>query len=256
MMTLAEIELILPEGRILNQSMGSVLQGALMERLSKEWGEKLHEQQVHPYSQYVMIQGQKPVWRIATLTEEAFEHIYLPLSTCEALDVYNVGCRIGLKNAHILREETYESLEEKHWMQDKKVHHIDLRFITSTSFKTQGTYATYPMPHLIFKGLMKKWNHFSKGSELTESHLADQLATQMEITNYHLHMHPYSVEGRRIKAFRGEWRIGYFKNQIASQMAAMLLDYANFCGSGIKVAMGMGGTEVRIDYYKGRSNLC
>lgn len=256
MMNLIEIELVLPEGRLLNQSIGSVLQGAIMEKIPSAWAEKLHEQQVHPYSQYVTVQNKKPLWRIATLTDEAFENISEPLMKCEQISLRKSGYDVGLKNAHIVRQETYESLAGIYWGQMKKIHHADIHFVTSTSFKTQGGYAVYPMPHLIFKGLIKKWNKFSTVSELKEENMADQLATQTEIIYYKLHMHPYSLEGRRIKAFRGEWRLGYFRNDIAERMISMLLDFANFAGSGIKTGMGMGGTETMISFWKEEGYSC
>lgn len=55
MLRQAEIELTLPEGEKLNQSMGSVLHGALMGIISPEWAAAMHEEKVRPYSQYVTL---------------------------------------------------------------------------------------------------------------------------------------------------------------------------------------------------------
>lgn len=72
MLILAETELHLPEGILLNQSFGSIFHGALISELDREWAEKMHEQRVRPYSQYLLVKEGKPYWRLAALTEEAF----------------------------------------------------------------------------------------------------------------------------------------------------------------------------------------
>ena len=53
MMRLFEVRLFLPEEERAVSSFGSLLHGALMERLPKELVEKLHEQDMRPYSQSV-----------------------------------------------------------------------------------------------------------------------------------------------------------------------------------------------------------
>lgn len=68
MLRQVEFELTLPAGEKLNQSMGSLLQGLLMERTDSSWAQEMHTQQVRPYSQYVTVVEGKPVWRIQTIT--------------------------------------------------------------------------------------------------------------------------------------------------------------------------------------------
>lgn len=72
MLTQVEIELQLPEGMKLNQSMGSVMQGVLMEKTDSEWAERMHQMEVRPYSQYVIWQDGKALWRLQALTDEAW----------------------------------------------------------------------------------------------------------------------------------------------------------------------------------------
>ena len=93
MLRQAEIELILPEGEKLNQSMGSVLHGALMGIISPEWAAAMHEEKVRPYSQYVTLKEGKLYWRIQTLTEEAFDEILVPLMKESQLTLKQRGYR-------------------------------------------------------------------------------------------------------------------------------------------------------------------
>lgn len=63
----------------------------------------------------------------------------------------------------------------------------------------------------------------------------------------------FSVEGRRIRAFRGNIRLGLFKDDITRRMASMLAAFADYAGIGIKTAMGMGAVHLDIAYYQKRS---
>ena len=244
-----EIELTLPEGEKLNQSIGSILQGALMEKVSPSWAAAMHEQSVRPYSQYVTVKEGKPIWRLITLTEEAADQILTPLLACFSLFLKQRQKEIGLSHFQMVKEKSFSDIEETYWGSAKRIHHIDMTFLTSTSCKTQGNYAIFPKPHLIFKNLIKKWNTFSDASCMEEERMADHLAMQMDITDYQLHMHPFSLEGRRIRAFRGKVRYGLFKNDAASRLAATLADFANYAGTGMKTSMGMGGTESYVAFF-------
>ncbi len=248
MLTQAEIELTLPAGQILNQSMGSILQGALMEIVSPTWAEAMHAQKVRPYSQYAAMVEGKPCWRIQTLTDEALEEILVPLMKQPSLTLKQRGSEVGLSHFRIVKQETFEAIEEKYWT-GGRIHHIDLNFLTSTSIKSQGQYAIFPDPRLVFVSLVNKWNLFSQGSTIEEENLFDHLASQMDISGYKLHMHPFSLEGRRIRAFRGSVQYGFFKNPAAASLAATLVSFADYAGVGIKTALGMGGAESHVAFW-------
>ena len=213
MLILAETELHLPEGILLNQSFGSIFHGALISELDREWAEKMHEQQVRPYSQYLLVKEGKPYWRLAALTEEAFCHILQPMMQKDSLCLAQKGYEVGLGKFSIL--------EERFWTGTDKVHHIDMEFLTSASFKKNGEYMIFPELPLVFNNLIRKWNVYSDSMVLGEERLGNKLAESMCITDYRLHTHPFSVEGRRIRAFRGNIRLGLFKDDITRRMAIM-----------------------------------
>ena len=108
MLTLAETELHLPEGILLNQSFGSVFHGALISELDREWAEKMHEQQVHPYSQYLLVKEGKPYWCLAALTEEVFCHILQPMMRKGSLFLEQKGYEVGLGDFQIGRASCRE----------------------------------------------------------------------------------------------------------------------------------------------------
>ncbi len=249
MLTQAEIELTLPERQILNQSMGSILHGALMEIISPEWAEAMHARKMRPYSQYAIFTEGRAVWRLQTLPEEAFDHILLPLMKRKSLTLRQRESEVGLSRFRILKQETFAEIEETYWAATGKIHHADMEFLTSASVKSQGTYAIFPDPRIVFVSLVNKWNLYSDDSAVKEENLFENLASQMDITGYKLHMHPFSLEGRRIRAFRGSVRYGLFKNEAAANLTAVLSHFANYAGVGIKTALGMGGTVSTVSYW-------
>ena len=249
MLTQAEIELTLPAGQILNQSMGSILHGALMEIVSPTWAETMHAQKVRPYSQYVTMVDGKPCWRIRTLTDEALEEILAPLMKRPSLTLKQRDSEVGLSHFRIVKQETFEEIEETYWGGSGKVHHVDMEFLTSTSIKSQGQYAIFPDPQLVFVSLVNKWNLYSAGSAIEEENLFANLASQMDIAGYRLHMHPFSLEGRRIRAFRGGVRYGFFKNEAVASLIATLTHFANYAGVGMKTALGMGGAAGTVSFW-------
>lgn len=250
MLRTAEAELILPEGERLNQSMGSVMHGAVMQRLDEAWATQMHSQNIRPYTQYLTLSEGRPVWRISVMTEEAFEHLLKPAMKWNSLHLTQRGADIRIRNFQIKREETYESIARKYWVTERRIHHIDLQFLTSTSFRSDSSYIIFPDLYLLCRHWIEKWNTFSDASILKEAQLAEHLAQQMQITGYRLHMHPYSVEGRRIRAFRGQIKLGLFTHDTAAKMIAMLADFAEFSGTGIKTALGMGGTDSQISFWE------
>lgn len=250
MLRQVELKMTLPEGEKLNQSMGSLMQGILMERTDSAWAAEMHTQRVRPYSQYVIMKEGNPIWRIQTITDEAFEYLIYPLLSLNRVYLKQRNFDIVLSDFRIIRQETFSNIEEKYLLGKKGIHHINLRFVTSASCKTQGEYAVFPFPYLILKNLVTKWNAFSDSSIIDSDHVADQLDKEIQIVDYHLHMHPFSLEGRRIRAFRGNVSYGLFRNDMAARLTAILMYFASYAGTGIKTALGMGGTETDVSFYR------
>lgn len=255
MLTLVETELRLPDGVLLNQSFGSLFHGALIGALDQEWAERLHEQNIRPYSQCLFVKEGEPYWRLAALTEEAFDHILCPLMEKKSMYIEQKGYEVRLGDFHIIQEDSFQGLEERFWTGTDKVHHIDLEFLTSASFKKNGEYMIFPELPLVWNSLIRKWNAYSDSMVLGEEQLGEKLAQSMYMTDYRLHTHPFSVEGRRIRAFRGMIRLGLFRNDVTPRMTAMLSAFAPYAGIGIKTALGMGAVHSDISYYQKKEQL-
>lgn len=97
-----EITLTIPTKLQLTASMGSVMQGILMENIDTQYAAYLHHQSMQPYSQYCLFDKKSHLlkWRISVLKTEASKEILLPLM--------NLSGPIHVRNKH-----TYFSIKGK-----------------------------------------------------------------------------------------------------------------------------------------------
>ena len=65
----------------------SNLQGIIMENIDTNYAEKLHGNQLNPYSQYITKENGTPIWHIHTYTEEAYENIILPMQKLQEITI-------------------------------------------------------------------------------------------------------------------------------------------------------------------------
>ena len=80
-MVLTRAQIVLqtdPEKR-LTSSIGSLLQGVLMQHIDPAYGEVLHCSELKPYSQYISFGASDAIWTVQALTEEAEKQIVQPL---------------------------------------------------------------------------------------------------------------------------------------------------------------------------------
>ncbi|MDO4921633.1 MAG: CRISPR system precrRNA processing endoribonuclease RAMP protein Cas6 [Phascolarctobacterium sp.] len=231
------------------QSTGSLLHGVLMERVDKAFAALMHEQQLRPYSQYLYFDKQNNtlLWRLASLSEQAKQ---------ELLNVaFEMPANIYLKHKNIdvqvlgkewLPAVDYDSLAEKYFAQDFPEKYIELKILSSCSFKSNGEYVIFPQNNLLFGSLIRKWNCFADNNKLDEQGLAFDLSQQAFVAGYRLSLQTFALEGIRIPAFRGTYTLGLKNNLMVNRIIAMLCAYAEYSGIGIKTALGMGGVQVRM----------
>ena len=95
-----EAELHLPDGARAPSSMGSILHGALMERLPGDYAAYLHTENLRPYSQSIRWDREtgRVLWRIGTLDRTAGEIIGGVLHGIGSIHLRQKGYRIDVQN--------------------------------------------------------------------------------------------------------------------------------------------------------------
>lgn len=246
MIKTVEIKLDAPDGIKLTQSTGSVLHGVLMEHLPQDYGEELHRQALRPYSQYLFFDKnrQELFWRLTTLTETAEAIIQEAIMALPAeISLKSKGINLTLLSKEVIVDTSYSKLAEKYFANSLKGDLLNFNFLTSCSFKTEGNYAIYPQPNLLFTSLVNKWNSFSDKEKLDSKGVAAELAQEVYVADYRLRLQRFSVDGASIPGFRGLYALGMRHNLMANRIIAMLGEFANYSGIGIKTALGMGAVS-------------
>ena len=244
-----EIVLSLPENEKVHRAMGSILQGALMEILDSESADKLHEDGLRPYSQYVYFNKNKqlPIWRVNVLNDWAYEKLLIPLMNQEKLFLRHKNYQVNLLEHNMIAEEKYESIADRFMEKSSPISHdVNVNFITTTSFRRDGKYVIFPELYLIIQSLLNRWNAFSDSFVIEEENLSHILTTFCQIKEYNLYTQNFLLEHQKINGFCGSMRLNFEGNETVNRLLSLLFSYANYSGVGIKTALGMGAIETKL----------
>lgn len=252
MLKTLEIRFSLPSTIKLNQAIGSIMQGVLMERIDRDYASFLHKQSLRPYSQYIFFSKKDNclIWRISALNQQATNELLLPLFNLPySIFLRHKQTRLTTISKKYIYENTYENLAQKYLSlpnNPDKQKIIDFSFITSTAFKSQGKYIIFPEIHLLLASLLNRWNAFSQTDFLNDRQITFNLQQYLYVADYKLNMRPFSLESVRVPAFVGTYSIGVVQNDMAQKLFTMLSEFAHLSGIGIKTAIGMGAVQTQI----------
>ncbi|HAG13340.1 MAG TPA: hypothetical protein DCG49_05700 [Ruminococcus sp.] len=217
----------------------SLFHGLLMEQLSADYAEKLHENALRPFSQNILPQDAGGIWTVSILTAEDAEKLVpavTNLKTAEMLqknDVLTFG-------APEQQSVSYSDLFRRHYIMSDAPRLIRLHFETPTAFKSGGQYANMPSAKLILSGLAKRYDHTCGIHDTIYETLFDEMEQRVTISGFRIRSASFSLEGVRIPAFLGEITLRVSGNPTFRSYINMICDYAQYSGVGIKTALGMG----------------
>lgn len=238
------IPLTFPEGEQLHPSMGSVFHGALMELVGDEQARRFHEQQLRPYRQTVFTTAYgQTVWQFGILTDDAYGAIMAGLKGVHTLHLRNRGYAVTLGEMELVRHEGYLPLMAK-YLSGPVPKDGTFQFRTTTSFKQQGQYVVFPDTRLIFQSLLMRFNSFSP--EPLEDGIVDVLSYYARPRQFDVYSQSFGVEHRAMYGFVGKLTYGFYGEDMVRRTLALLVDYANFSGIGIKTALGMGAVRATV----------
>ncbi len=137
---------------------------------------------------------------------------------------------------------SYEKLYEE---STENLKNITLNFLTPTSFKKGKYDFLLPIPEMIFKSLIMKWNNFSTFKvNLTE--MLDFIKRHIYIVGYSLNTVKIEMSSlKKITGFKGKlFLMNTYHNNDKKfvKYIDMLLQFSNFAGVGRKATMGFGKT--------------
>lgn len=122
-----------------------------------------------------------------------------------------------------------------------------LQFTTPTSFSQQHLQLPLPVPVLMFRSWLERWNHFAPvylgGSELI-GYLGDAIA----LSRHRIQTRSYQLHRGYVNGFTGEVTLqaSHQTDPLLANVANLLVHYAQFAGTGVKTRLGMGQTVLKL----------
>lgn len=124
---------------------------------------------------------------------------------------------------------------------------FQLEFLTPTAFAQNRTYLPLPVPTLMFRSWLERWNHFAPvylGSDELIAYLGDAIA----LSRHKLQTAPFRIHSGQVTGFKGEVTLQVLNriDPLLANVANLLVHYAEFAGTGIKTRLGMGQIKLKL----------
>jgi CRISPR-associated endoribonuclease Cas6 len=155
----------------------------------------------------------------------------------------------GAKFNVVNREDeisSYESLyQDLVAMEPEPIDRFKLRFLTPTAFAQGRTHLPLPIPLLMFRSWLEKWNYFAPvylgGDELL-AYLSDAVA----LKSHKIQTGLFSLPHGYVNGFTGyaTLQVLRYADPLLANVANLLVRYSHFAGTGMKTRLGMGQTEI------------
>ena len=224
----------------LNYTISSCMHGMIMEAISSKDAEHLHNLSINPYSQNIFFDKEYMYWTINGLNEYAYNNILMPLMNIDNFYIKNIDISLELVKKTIeiydLDDLFMKSIQENH------NRFVEIKFNTTTAFKSQGEYIFFPDFSLILKSIMTKHDSVSE-YKIDGEEILEHFIENIEIRDYNLRTKRFKVNNIYIPGFIGCIKI-YIKGpkQLVS-LFHYLVDFSEFSGIGIKSSLGMGSIK-------------
>jgi CRISPR-associated endoribonuclease Cas6 len=122
---------------------------------------------------------------------------------------------------------------------------MSLRFLTPTSFSQDRLNLPLPVPGLLFRSWLERWNTFAP-VYLGEDDLLGYLSQWVALSYHRTQTQNHRLPKGFATGFRGEASLLVLPKAdgLLAQVACLLAHYGEFCGTGIKTRLGMGHTRL------------
>lgn len=139
---------------------------------------------------------------------------------------------------------SYEILYHQHVAdQPEPARQLALSFLTPTAFSQNHTYLPLPVPALLFRSWLERWNHFSP-VYLGGQELIGYVEGAVVLSRHRIQTKMFSLQKANIGGFTGNIRLSVLRRSdpLLAQVTNLLIHYAQFSGTGVKTRLGMGNT--------------
>ena len=166
-----------------------------------------------------------------------------------SLDLSNYLQFLGTKFKVVNREDeitTYEEIYAKLVSEEPEpVTEFNLQFATPTSFSQDRTHLPLPIPALMLRSWLERWNYFAP-VYLGEDELISYLSKAIRIKSHRLQTYNFQIYQGYITGFKGKviLQLPYHVEPLLAHVTDLLVHYGSFAGTGVKTRLGMGKTMI------------
>ncbi|MBB5335491.1 CRISPR system precrRNA processing endoribonuclease RAMP protein Cas6 [Pectinatus brassicae] len=230
----------------INFNMGSIMHGRMIESLPEQIAQQLHNTSARPYSQAIYVKDDIGYWQINALTLEMNNYLEQLAKQWNDNVIYlrqrDKKYHIQLHN--ISNGYSYQDFSRCFFTIAQPQRYLHIKFITPTSFKSNGEYQMFPNINLILASLCRRWNALSDSIVFEDEAAYKDICKSTFIHGYHLSSRRFGLEKIKITGFSGDIDIFIKGPEMTVRWLNMLFAYGQFCGIGIKTALGMGNVKV------------
>ncbi|HEY9784773.1 MAG TPA: CRISPR system precrRNA processing endoribonuclease RAMP protein Cas6 [Candidatus Obscuribacterales bacterium] len=224
---------------------GALMHGAL-HALAR--ADNLHSgsNSARPYSQHLLPIGHKRYcWILNVLHRDSCMPILEWLDTQPdhvRVSHYDIGLAVDRIECTI--SQSYFDFQQR-WLDDIPPKFVRLNFLTPTAFKRAGdpNYYLWPDAKMVVQSALSRWNLFGTASKLDDPAILEDVVKHVHVQSYQLISRYAAMDGIGFSGSVGTIAYQIHKNTAVRQVFNLAAAYAEYCGLGIKTAMGLGAIE-------------
>jgi len=147
------------------------------------------------------------------------------------------------------KDNSYEQLYT-HFVAEEPtpVREFQFNFLTPTAFAQDRGQLPLPVPKLMFRSWLNRWNHFAP-IYLGKEELLEYLEHGVKIKHHRIKTRNFTLPKGYITGFTGTVTLTIPRHfdQLLANVAHLLCLYSSFASTGIKTRLGMGQTRIEIN---------
>lgn len=227
-------------------SWGSVLHGMLIEHLTDEWKQKMHDENARPLSQWIEVKdGATFVWHVNILDDRVSQILEPCLTGKSVWECRHMKTQMEIASVKKEHADFYEYMTP-FFEAEEACRGMFLNFRTPATHKTRGNYAVFPSVDLIAGNLNRRICSIEPEFALEDPEALEQVINYTRINRYKLNSARYELEGSGITGYMGYIELRFNGPDPLRRLAGVLFGFARWSGVGIKTALGMGGCDVNL----------
>ena len=125
------------------------------------------------------------------------------------------------------------------------IQRFNLTFLTPTAFAQNRLHLPLPVPALMFRSWLERWNYFAP-VYLGSNELIEYLSAAVAVSRHKIQTRRVIVHSGKVTGFVGAVSLNILSrtDPLLVNVANLLINYSKFAGTGMKVRLGMGQTQI------------